>query len=92
MKLLPLCDQDLADVIALLLDNPDLDATVFWENCHRTGNTDHVLHQLNELEQGLKDGTFRQAWRTSYPEDVRLSETLSVIQAVQSLNSLPDSF
>lgn len=85
LKLLPLRDQDLADVIALLLDNSELDVKAFWENCQRTGNTVHVLRRLSEVEKTLKDGTFRQPWQNYYPESISLSETLAVIRAVESL-------
>lgn len=85
LKLLPLRRQDLADVIALLLDNPELDVSAFWENCQRTGNTDHILRRLDEVEQMLKDDTFREQWQGYYHEDINLSETLSIIRTVESL-------
>ncbi len=88
LKLLPLRDQDLADVIALLLDNSELEVKAFWENCQRTGNTDHVLRRLSEVEETLKDGTFRQSWQNYYPESLSLSETLTVIRAVESLRKV----
>ncbi len=85
LKLLPLRDQDMADVVALLLDNPGLDATAFWENCQRTGNTEHILHRLTELEQRLKDGTGHRVWQAYYAVDLSVSEALAVLQRAQSL-------
>jgi hypothetical protein len=35
LKLMPLRDRDLGDVIALLLDLPAIDAKKFWTNCER---------------------------------------------------------
>jgi hypothetical protein len=71
--------------VDILLDNPELDANAFWENCQRTGNIDHILRRLDEVEQMLKDDTFRQQWQGYYPEDINLPETLSVIRMVESL-------
>ena len=85
LKLLPLRDQDLADVIELLLDKPELNVNVFWENCQRTDNTDHILRRLSKVEQVLKDGTFRRAWRGYYTEDISPVETLVVTRAVELL-------
>ena len=85
LKLLPLRNQDLADVIALLLDNPELNVNAFWENCQRTGNTDYILRRLGEVEQTLKDDTFREQWQGYYSEGINLSETLSVIRTMESL-------
>jgi hypothetical protein len=69
----------------LLLDNPELNVNAFWENCQRTGNTDHILRRLSEVEQMLKDGAFRRAWRGYYTEDISPVETLVVTRAVESL-------
>lgn len=85
LKLLPLRNQDLADVIALLLDNPELNVNAFWENCQRTGNTDHILRRLSEVEKTLKDDTFREQWQGYYSEGINLSETLSVIRTMELL-------
>lgn len=84
LKLLPLRNQDHADVIALLLDNPALDVNAFWENCQRTGNTDLVVRRLDEVERSLKDDSFKEQWQGYYPA-IGLSETLSVIRTLESM-------
>jgi len=68
LKLMPLRDRDLCDVIALLLDLPDIDAHTFWANCERTDNTTHIAAQLRKLESALKSGGFREAWAEYYGE------------------------
>lgn len=85
LKLMPLRDRDLSDVIALLLDVPDIDARVFWANCERTGNTHHIAAQLAKLETALKSGDFREAWADYYGEPLSMRDILSVLEKVRSL-------
>jgi len=85
LKLLPLRDRDIGDVIGLILDNPDLDATAFWQNCDRTGNTAYVRQRLDELEQSLKTGGFRDAWQADYGEPRSISEIRMVLDRVRKL-------
>lgn len=85
LKLLPLRDRDLADVIGLILDNPDLDATAFWQNCDRTSNRPHVRQRLDELEQSLKTGAFRNAWQADYDEPLSMSQVRTVLDRVRKL-------
>jgi hypothetical protein len=85
LKLLPLRDRDIADAIVLILDNPELDATAFWQNCDRTGNTVHVRQRLNELEQELKSGAFRDTWQSDYGEPLSIPEVRIVLERVQRL-------
>jgi hypothetical protein len=85
LKLMPLRDRDLSDVIALLLDVPDIDARAFWANCERTGNTRHISAQLTKLENSLKSGDFREAWADYYGEPLPMRDILSVLEKVRSL-------
>ena len=85
LKLLPLRDRDLSDVIALLLDVPEIDAPVFWANCERTGNTRHITAQLAKLENALKSGGFREAWADYYGEPLSMRDILSVLEKTRSL-------
>lgn len=85
LKLMPLRDRDLSDVIALLLDVADIDARAFWENCERTGNTRHIAAQLARLETALKSGDFREAWSDYYGESLPLRDILLVLEKVRSL-------
>ncbi len=85
LKLMPLRDRDLSDVIALLLDVPDIDARAFWANCERTGNTHHIAAQLAKLETALKSGDFREAWADYYGEPLSMHDILSVLEKVRSL-------
>jgi len=66
LKLMPLRDRDMSDIIALLMDLLVLDAKSFWENCERIGNTNHITAQLTKLENALKSGSFRAAWKEFY--------------------------
>jgi hypothetical protein len=85
LKLMPLRDRDLSDVIALLLDVPDIDTHAFWANCERTGNTHHIATQLAKLETALKSGDFREAWADYYGESLSMRDILSVVEKVRSL-------
>jgi len=85
LKLMPPRDRDLSDVIALLLDVPEIDAHAFWENCERTGNTRHVAAQLAKLETALKSGDFREAWADYYGESLSMRDILSVLDKARSL-------
>ena len=85
LKLMPLRDRDLSDVIALLLDVPNVDARAFWANCERTGNTRHITAQLAKLETALKSGDFREAWADYYGESLSMRDILSVLEKVRSL-------
>ncbi len=85
LKLMPLRDRDLSDVIALLLDVPKIDAHAFWANCERTGNTRHITAQLAKLETALKSGDFREAWADYYGESLSMRDILSVLEKVRSL-------
>jgi hypothetical protein len=69
----------------LILDNPDLDAAAFWQNCGRTGNTVHVRQRLDELEQALKTGAFRDAWPADYGEPLSISAVRTVLDRVRKL-------
>jgi hypothetical protein len=85
LKLLPLRDRDLGDVIALLLDAPSIDARAFWANCERTENTRHIAAQLAKLESDLKSGGFREAWFEYYGEPLSMRDILSALEKVRSL-------
>lgn len=85
LKLMPLRDRDMSDVIALLLDVSDIDAHTFWANCERTGNTRHIAAQLAKLENALKSGDFREAWADYYAEPLPMRDILSVLEKVRSL-------
>ena len=85
LKLMPLRDRDLSDVIALLLDAPDIDARAFWANCERTGIARHIAVQLAKLENALKSGDFREAWADYYGESLSMRDILSVLEKVRSL-------
>ncbi len=85
LKLMPLRDRDLSDVIALLLDAPTIDIQVVWANCARTGNTRHITIQLTKLETALKSGNFREAWAAYYGEPLSMRDILSVLDKVRLL-------
>ena len=85
LKLMPLRDRDLSDVIALLLDAPSIDARLFWENCARTDITRHIAAQLAKLEYSLKSGDFREVWADYYGEKLSMREALSALEQVRSL-------
>lgn len=85
LKLMPLRDRDLSDVIALLLDVPAIDARKFWANCERTGNTHHIAARLARLESALKSGDFREAWMDYYGEQLSARDVLVVLGKVRSL-------
>jgi len=85
LKLMPLRDRDLSDVIALLLDLPNLDAKRLWANCERTGNTRHIIAQLGKLENALRSGDFRAAWSEYYDERLSARDVLVVIEKVRAL-------
>lgn len=85
LKLLPLRDRDMADAIGLILDNPELDATAFWQHCERTDNAAHIAKRLDELEQQLRSGAFRDAWQTEYGEPLSLSDVHTVLDRVRKL-------
>jgi hypothetical protein len=85
LKLMPLRDRDLCDVIALLLDLPAIDANTFWANCERTDNTSHIAAQLRKLENALKSGEFREAWAEYYGESLPKRDILFAIDKIRSL-------
>jgi hypothetical protein len=85
LKLMPLRDRDVSDVIALLLDVPNVDPQAFWANCERTGNTRHITAQLAKLETALKSGDFREAWADYYGESLSMRDILSVLEKVRAL-------
>ncbi len=85
LKLLPLRDRDLCDVIALLLDLPDIAAHTFWANCERTDNTTHIAAQLRKLEHALKSGDFREAWADYYGEPLPRRDILFAIDKMRAL-------
>lgn len=85
LKLMPLRDRDLGDVIALLLDAPEIDPQKFWANCLRTGTTQHIASQLARLESKLKSGDFRSAWADYYGDPLGMREVLAVIDKVRTL-------
>jgi hypothetical protein len=85
LKLMPLRDRDLGDVIALLLDLPAIDAKKFWTNCERTNNTRHITTQLAKLENALRSGDFREAWSEFYGAPLSARDVLTVIEKVRSL-------
>ena len=85
LKLMPLRDRDLSDVIALLLDVPEIDAHTLWDNCERTGNTQHIASQLAKLETALKSGDFREAWADYYGEPLSMRDILLALEKVRSL-------
>jgi hypothetical protein len=85
LKLMPLRDRDLSDVIALFLDLPSIDAQTFWAHCERTGNTSHITAQLRKLENALKSGNFREAWAEYYIEPLSMRDIVAVIDKVRSL-------
>ena len=85
LKLMPLRDRDLSDVIALLLDVSDIDVPTFWINCERTDNTSHIATQLRNVENALKSGNFREAWADFYGEPLSKRDILSVVEKVRSL-------
>ncbi len=83
LKLMPLRDRDMSDVIALLLDVPAIDARKFWANCERTDNTRHIAAQLAKLEGALRNGDFREAWSEFYDERLSARDVLGVIDKVR---------
>lgn len=85
LKLMPLRDRDLCDVIALLLDLPEIDAHKFWANCERTDNTTHIAAQLRKLENALKSGDFREAWAEYYDEPLPKRDILLAIDKIRAL-------
>jgi len=85
LKLMPLRDRDLSDVIALFLDAPRIDERMFWTNCDRTENTRHIAAQLIKLQTSLKSGEFREAWSDYYGEKLSLRDVLLVIEKTRSL-------
>ena len=85
LKLMPLRDRDLSDVIALLLDVFTIDAHKFWANCERTNNTRHIATQLSKLLNSLKSGAFREAWSDYYVEPLATRDVLAVIDKVRLL-------
>jgi len=85
LKLMPLRDRDLCDVIALLLDLPDIDAHTLWANCERTDNTTHIAAQLRKLENALKSGDFREAWADYYGEPLPTRDILFAIDKIRAL-------
>ena len=85
LKLMPLRDRDLGDVIALLLDLPRLDTKKFWANCERTSNTRHIIAQLGKLENSLRSGAFREAWSAYYDEHLSARDVLVVIEKVRAI-------
>jgi len=85
LKLLPLRDQDMADVIALILDNPTIDGDRFWDNCRRTGNSEHVHQRLQVVEENLAKGTFRDVWHRFYGYSLSRSDVLDVLQTIRRL-------
>jgi len=85
LKLMPLRDRDLGDVIALMLDVPQFNAREFWANCERTGITEHIIKQLAKLENALKSGQFREAWVTFYGEKLSMREIYTVLENVQKI-------
>lgn len=85
LKLMPLRDRDLSDVIALLIDVPQVDASAFWANCERTGNTRHIAAQIAKLETAVKSGDFREAWADYYGETLSMRDILSVLEKTRSL-------
>ncbi len=85
LKLMPLRDRDMSDVIALLMDLPTIDSRTFWANCERTGNTKHIAAQLNKLEAALKSGSFRQAWKDFYDTPLSVRDVVIVLDQVRNL-------
>lgn len=85
LKLMPLRQRDLGDVIALLLDIPDLEAQMFWANCERTGITEHIASQLSTLENALRSGDFREAWSNFYGQALPIREVYTVLEKVRAL-------
>lgn len=85
LKLLPLRDRDLCDIIALLLDLPGIDASTFWANCERTDNTNHIAAQLRKLENALKSGSFREAWAEYYGEPLPKRDILYAIDKLREI-------
>ena len=69
----------MADVIALILDNPDLDVEGFWQNCQRTSNVDYVFRRLEMLQRALKSGTFRDPWQMLYVQPLSMAQVHSVL-------------
>jgi hypothetical protein len=85
LKLMPLRDRDMGDVIALLLDLPAIDAKKLWANCERTSNTRHITAQLAKLENALRSGDFREAWSEFYGAPLSARAVLTVIDKIRSL-------
>ncbi|OIN94860.1 MAG: hypothetical protein COS37_00165 [Anaerolineae bacterium CG03_land_8_20_14_0_80_58_20] len=85
LKLMPLRERDLCDVIALLLDAPRINGRLFWENCKRTENTSHISSQLAKIETALKSGNFREAWSDYYGDKLSMRDVLSAIEKVRLL-------
>ncbi len=85
LKLMPLRDRDMCDVIALLLDLPNIDAHMFWVNCERTDNTTHITVQLKKLENALKSGDFREAWAEYYSEPLPRREIFLAIEKIRAV-------
>jgi hypothetical protein len=88
LKLMPLRDRDMGDVIALLLDLPAIDAKKFWTNCERTNNTRHITAQLAKLENALRSGDFREAWSEFYGAPLSARDVLTVIEKVRLLQKV----
>jgi hypothetical protein len=85
LKLMPLRDRDLCDVVALLLDLPDIDTHKFWANSERTDNTTHIAGQLRKLENALRSGDFRKAWAEFYGEPLPKRDILFAIDKIRAL-------
>ncbi len=85
LKLMPLRDRDQSDIIALLLDVPDIDARLFWVNCERTANTRHIVMQLKRIEKALTTGDFRDAWADYYGEPLPMRAILTVREKLRRL-------
>jgi hypothetical protein len=85
LKLMPLRERDLGDVIALLLDAPDFDVEIFWANCERTNITEYISNQLDNLENALRSGDFRQAWSNFYGQAWPIGDVYTVLEKVRAL-------
>jgi hypothetical protein len=85
LKLMPLRERDLSDVIALVLDAPNIDSRLFWENCNRAEFARHIAAQLARIEHALKSGDFREAWSDYYGEKLSMRETLAALEQVRAL-------
>lgn len=85
LKLMPLRDRDLCDVIAILLDVPEIDINRFWTNCERTGITQHIAAQVAKLENALKSGDFRDAWSNYYGKPLPVRDAYTVLEKVRAI-------